>query len=109
VANVKDINIEAEVPWNWADELDANQLPLFARSGLNPAWGLRVHFRELGYVDNDHGGKTSMYSMTIEGMEAVRSSYVEAMIEAIESIEGAKVLRATEYDIENHDGWTHRG
>lgn len=103
MSNVKDVYIEAEVPWNWITELDANQASLFHQIGLNPVFGLRAHFTELGYRDNEYGGKTSMYKMVIEGIEAVSYGFIDAMIEALNSLPEGKVLDTNGgYDLETH-------
>ena len=107
MANVKAIKIEAEVSWDWATRLDANEACLFTPISLNPVWGLRVEWKDLGYEPNENGGQTSMYLMRIVGTEAVRSTYLDAMIEAIEKT-GGKVLSATEYDLDNQEHYVLR-
>jgi hypothetical protein len=112
MSNVKDMRIVAEVPFSFLDNWDGEGLPdseiaLLARVLLVPSSGLTYEWQAAGYVPNDHGGRTAMYRITIEGQEALRWETMRAMAMALKHDPLAKLYVAEAADIEDGGVWAH--
>jgi hypothetical protein len=98
MSNVKAIEVTARVPYNWASELSEEDGAFFAGLFLNPVSGLRLDQRDAGYVDNDHGGRTSMYDLHISGTEALAYPAIERLLAALNG--AGEVTDANAIDLE---------
>lgn len=86
MSNIKDINIVADVPYCWAGDLPEPEAALFASLLLNPVIGVRLDQRSVGYKDNDHGGRTHMYRVTLSGEEALSYPLLERLARALAGV-----------------------
>lgn len=116
MSNIKDVYIEARAPWTWAsarNEFDPQGISVedsafLASLFLNPVIGLQLSQTDDGYDDNAGGGRTSMYSITIEGQEALAFPAIERLVNILEGA-GGTVTSAEAYDIEDgHDRVVYR-
>lgn len=103
MSNIKDVEIEAVVPFDWATSLDASDQAMFI-AFLNPSFGLQIEFPALhDFKPLPNGGNVARYSMRITGQEAVSFGYLDAMVEIIKNIPNGMILEANVRDIENAD------
>ena len=81
MANVKMIQISGKLPFN----CDQHHGMLRILGQLNaPSSGLKIKWLgNAGYVENSHGGKTTMYHFEISGQEAVSNKWFEAVLQSI--------------------------
>lgn len=101
MANVKEVLITGELPFNIAEDLNVrNWLGILNQ----PCYGLRIQYGSERYIPNDHGGKTATYQFVISGREAV---WVKPWMDFVDSLKkaGATITEAKMADIEDHSGW----
>lgn len=103
MSNCKQIEIVAEVPWDWAQRLPVSEGACFASLLLNPVIGVTLDQQDIGHVPNAHGGQTSMYRVCLSGMEAVSTPFLKRLVKALEGV--GKVTTAEAMDVENQSGW----
>lgn len=86
MANVKNFDVTGTMPFN-ADENET--LKGFLAFLAGPVSGLRIEWTgSAGYVKNEHGGQTAMYSFHIVGHEAVSWAYWDNIKKAILEVGG---------------------
>lgn len=103
MANAKEVIIQAEVPWDWADRLHVTESACFASLLLNPVIGVHISYRDMGYVPNENGGQTSMYMVTLEGIEALNEKFLTRLVQALASV--GTVRQAEARDLTDPSGW----
>lgn len=83
MANIKTVRIVGDVPFDWLDstcDLNAETAQVVARALLGPSMGLTHRYELLpGLVENDRGGLTTMYRLTIEGREALSWQFMRLL------------------------------
>src|SRR6476620_1682909 len=100
MANVKSVEIEALVPFDWLVELpDEDRLKFI--SFLSPTEGLELSYDWVGLIPNPDGsnGRTTIYSLTISGREAIYAGIVKDWVEILDRVGDVRV--ATIEDIED--------
>lgn len=103
MSNVKEVEIIAEVPWDWASRLPGIEAAQFAGLFLNPVIGVHLNQSSIGYVPNSHGGQTHMYRITISGHEALNFRFLDRLTTALASV--GTVTDAWARDDENDGDW----
>lgn len=99
MSNVKDVFIQARVPWNWNELLTDAELRLLSPLAFNPVYGLRVSHRDLNEeVPNDHGGRTAMYELHIHGIEAISWPALDLIEETFKRIGTVQVSEAVDLE-----------
>jgi hypothetical protein len=98
VSNIKEIEIVADVPWNWASDLPDSEAAVFAGLFFNPVIGVDLEQQDIGYVDNDWGGQTSMVRVQITGMEALAWPILDRLASALASVGTVSRARAVDPD-----------
>lgn len=111
MSNVKDVFIEANVPWNWWEGLKGEDVARFGSIVLNPVNGIEIDYdlSSPWVVPNPDGsnGQTTMYRMVIAGQEAYAWVFLESLAKALETCPGVELLYARARDIEDGLGsWT---
>lgn len=105
MSNVKDIEIAARLPWDWATHLTGEDAQLVAGLFLNRVSGVKLEQADDGEEPNATGGRTAMVLARIEGTEALPWPFLDRLV-AILSGAGT-VLAAAARDIECVDsGWS---
>lgn len=111
MANIKQVDIEARVPFNWLSEYDSPSKDTFKEDAAfiatmlaGPTLGLAYDYEPDGYIPHgDRGGMTAMYKLFIWGQEGLRFETIELLVTTIERM-GGTVTKATAADIEDgHD------
>lgn len=109
MSNVKEISIVADVPFNYLahdSDLSAEDAALIAATLLGPSMGLSYTYTFAGLVPNDHGGKTTMYRIEIEGTEALSWPFLERLAMAFKKCSPlAKLHVASACDMEDSGDW----
>lgn len=103
MSNIHEVYIKADAPWDWASKLPDSEAACFASIALNPVMGVQIEQRSLGFVPNDHGGKTSMYEVVMSGEEGFSTGFLDRIASALATV--GKVSRAEARDIENNSRW----
>lgn len=101
MSNVKQVEIQGEVPFDWTHRLTPEDFKLIGSLVLNPSIGLRLFFSTdpIANAPNSHGGQTAIYGFSIQGSEALSSIYLERLCAAFRR---HGVLREARYfDIES--------
>lgn len=98
MANVKRVEIDAVVPFNYLERLRDKERAILADWFLAPSWGVRHAWEPVGFVPNDHGGQTAMYRLTIRGEEAVSFAAFDILMATLRKAGG--VVRAECADLE---------
>lgn len=101
MSNVKEVTIQARLPFYWLqrDGVSTEDAAFFAAWLMSPSTGLSIEYRDDGYDDNDHGGRTSMVVATITGTEAIAWPGLHRMVDIFRQHEW-EVLEAGAIDIE---------
>lgn len=100
MSNVKQVIVRGVLPFH----IDQDERARSWLGHLNaPSYGLRIKYAAHYLVDNDRGGKTTMYEFTIAGTEAIAFAAYDDLIDALEAA-GARIDVHDCTDIE--DGWT---
>ena len=110
MANIKEVDIEALVPFHWTSrhdhpDLTDEDLAFMAGLFMNPSIGITIHYEEEGYVPNSNGGQTCMYRMWIHGREALAWSALDRIMAVLAKIKGCEVIEARAKDIEDRGNW----
>lgn len=108
MANVKRVEIEAEVPFHWTQALGSEELisnddlAFMAMLFLSPSIGLELSYEDLGDRPNDGGGRTSMYLLRISGEEAISWPALDRLADVVHRATGqlGELRRAFADDIE---------
>lgn len=103
MANVKEVEIRATLPWDWASRLPDSESALFAGLFLNPVIGLQISQVDKGYVDNATGGRTSTFEVTITGQEALAFPMLDRLVAALATV--GPVTEAWVRDVEDDSEW----
>ncbi len=99
MANVKRIEVEAVVPFNYLEHLRDKEKAILAEWFLAPSLGVRLTFAPAGYEPSDHGGQTALYRLTVSGEEAVRFATFDLLVTTLKRA-GARVSVAECVDVE---------
>jgi hypothetical protein len=92
MANIKQVKIVAEVPFNYLEGADyPAEKSVLAIWLMSPALGLRYDYEDIGYRPNDHGGQTSMYRLRIVGQEAIRFETFDYLLDILRLLGGVVV------------------
>jgi len=113
MANIVELRIIADVPFHFLDRkregddtgLSDEDGAFLARMLLSPSMGLEYSYSHLPDIPNDHGGRTAMYRLDIEGQEALRWATMRAFAMALKGCSPlAKLHVAEACDIEDGEG-----
>jgi len=104
VANIVQVDITAHVPWDWAGRLPDSEAACFASLLLNPVIGVQVSYRDLGYVPNDNGERTSMYELRLEGEEALSWVFMSRLVYALGLVGTVEQAKARDVQWEHEQG-----
>lgn len=100
MANTKDILIVATVPFDWTSKLTDREAKIWCAWTVGPH-GLDVsHIGAKGF-QNEHGGFTTMYQITVQGVEAVKTPALVAMVESLRRQDHAEILAASYVDLDD--------
>jgi len=98
MANTKDVYMMAELPYNWPTHLTALEGEVFVQWILPPSSGLYIN-NELKHMQpNEHGGKTAIYYVALEGVEALNLEALNIMKEAWQRIGNIRRIRVVDID-----------
>ena len=87
MANVKQIQIEGQIPFNYYEDQDLASRFSFMQS---PTAGIEVVFaKRETYVANAQGGRTAMFGFEISGQEALGFGWIEALVASIKRVGGS--------------------
>jgi len=102
MANVKEISIDAVLPFDYLSSLSDKEAATVAGWLLAPAVGLTYKWEDLGLDPevNEHGGHTTLYRLRIRGHEAVRFEAFDYLIKVLKAVKGARIERAKCIDVE---------
>lgn len=103
MANTKQVEIEARVPWTWAEALPEAEAACFAATFLNPVSGLHLSQLMDGYEPNEQGGQTAMVVVRIGGVEAVSWPFLSRLCQALAS--QGTLRRALAMDLDDQGDW----
>ena len=115
MSNVKEVDIVARLPWDWASKLPEQDGAFFAGLFLNPIIGLRIRQDDAGREPvPETGGSCMMVRVTIAGSEALAWPALDRMARALMGVEehGGSVECACARDIEDsssRDEWVTLG
>jgi hypothetical protein len=102
MANVKEVVIRGEIPFHCGEQ-DKKMIKLLGQLNM-PSFGLRISYGGTRYVPNEYpGGKTCLYTYTIEGREAVTVGW---LVDAVDTLRRIGTTRSAEFrDVENCMDW----
>lgn len=106
MANIKELDITATVPWDWASKLPDSEAALFAGLLLNPVIGVTLNQRDVGYVPNEHGGQTATYEVSIGGREALGWPMLDRMVAALGSVGEVTAAFARDVQWDDSGEWS---
>lgn len=110
MANIKEVHIQATVPFNLfdSDVMPAEDAAFVARLLLAPSMGLQYRWEFRALVQNENGGQTSMYTLAIEGREALRFESIKRLVGVFRKV-GGILHEARARDIEDPASgeWVH--
>ena len=97
MANSKSIKITGDVPFNIYEYEDAQPMWAFFSS---PVGGLSISYNGLSrHEPNEYGGKTSFYSFTMKGTEAVSYGWLDKFVEIVKKY-GGKITSKKVVDLD---------
>ena len=115
MANAKEIEVRGTVPFDWLNaqfedtpeqaEQRTKDRAMMATWLAGPSIGTRISYSGTYLVDNDHGGRTTMYPFILEGVEAVSELGVAMIVAGIERLGGTVEFIST-FDLDNEAGGT---
>lgn len=85
MSNVKSVNIVALVPFNWMDNMEAEEASFVGKTLLTPSIGIDISFTDAGFRKHE-GGQTAMYLAKIQGHEALRWEWFDHLRGIIEKV-----------------------
>lgn len=99
MSNVKSVSISGEVSFCWLTEISAEDGAFMARVLLGRG-GLSLSYTGAErYVGNEHGGKTAMLGIRIEGTEAIPGGAIDRIVRILRTV--GSVSGAESRDLEN--------
>jgi len=101
MANVKEIAIDAVLPFDYLEHLSAAGSATLASWLLAPAVGLSFRWEDVGLSPetNEHGGRTMMYRLRVRGHEAISFPAFDLFVSTLRQ-GGARIERAECIDVE---------
>jgi hypothetical protein len=98
MSNVKSVLVSGQMPFSVSEHKTALE---FLGILNQPSIGLRIQYPSLANSKpNEYGGSTAMYNFTISGEEAVATSFIERMLQALVDA-GCDIEHVVVRDIEN--------
>ena len=88
MSNVKQIHIEADVPFNFLEEMPDEDAAFFSRLFITPSMGIQIRFQSNGYVPNsNNGGQTAMYRCEIVGQGALSFTALQRLAQLLKDVD----------------------
>lgn len=97
MSNIKGVRIEGKMPFDITED-DKARSWLGMLNG--PSIGLRIIYGGTSTIENEHGGRTTMYEFEISGEEAIRFEALQTMVRELDEA-GARIYQAYAQDIED--------
>jgi hypothetical protein len=108
MANIKEVYIEVEVPFDWTSKLTGEEAQVWMAWVHSPSTGLHVDYgrSRLG-PKNDRGGHSTLYPMRVEGREAIRSLPLAMLMDSLRKQQDVLVTDAMWRDVQwgEDDDW----
>ena len=105
MSNVKYLELEALVPFDWLERVGGEACATFARVLLSPTIGLKIKYGDRGliphYRPRDHpNGRTAVYQVTITGQEALSWSMIESLKASLKlvAVDGKVISRIVDLE-----------
>jgi hypothetical protein len=99
MSNIKSVYIAGRIPFSIENK---DLLARFGQMSL-PVFGIKIEFIEGDRLFNKHGGTTLMYDFTIQGEEAISTSWLESFMKLVVLEEFGKIVCCEVKDIENNE------
>ncbi len=99
MSNIKQVTAIAVIPFNWMEDMEEPDKGFLASLFLAPSIGLSMTFHDLQeFRDNEHGGKTAMYEVDIQGMEAISFPMLDRLKALLERYGEVKLWEAFDWE-----------
>lgn len=103
MANCKNVEITALVPWDWYSRLDPEDAAYVGRYLIGPVADLRLSHNGEHYVLNENGGRTSMWYLTIEGVSGTSWRGLDRLAQIVAKV--GRITTAEARDREDGGDW----
>lgn len=105
MANTKEIQIEALVPYDWASNLVGDEPRIFAAYFLAPS-GFKLTYQPgSSSIPLPNGGRLTMLRIAITGQEACWHDTLDIIVQALKRQDHAYVSKARVRDLDAPSGW----
>jgi hypothetical protein len=105
MANIREVQIEGALPFDWSSHLLSDEAHMMASWFLCPSIGIKLEFspNPAYHRPNDHGGETAMYTFSVTGQEAIHLDAVRTLRRIFAKL--GLVHMCIARDIENNTEW----
>lgn len=86
MANIKSVSITGKIPFFYYENKELCEYMAFIQS---PASGLNIEFEDVGYENNEHGGRTMMFRFSLTGQESKSFDWFKNFCYHIQSTKGS--------------------